>query len=296
MKKYLDPKSDIVFKKIFCEHPELLTSFLNGLLPLPADGQIVSLVYLHPEHAPIIPEFKRTIVDVKCTDQNGRIFVVEMQMSWTSGFMQRLLYGSAQAYVKQLNAGDIFSKLNPVYGLGILGESFDKETAQWYHHYALSDVQNLNKTLRYLSLVFVELPKFPIKTPNEKKLRTLWLRFLREVGNPEFETINQELFEVKEIASAIQLSEESAYSASELDLNESFWKAVSSEKTLAFEAEARGEARGEVRGKELGKEIGKIEGIREKQMSIGKAMKIKGLSREIISDLTGLTVDEVEGL
>ncbi|CAN5364630.1 hypothetical protein BH10PSE19_BH10PSE19_05720 [soil metagenome] len=37
MSRYLDPKSDVVFKKIFGEHPHLLKSFLNSMLPLPAE-------------------------------------------------------------------------------------------------------------------------------------------------------------------------------------------------------------------------------------------------------------------
>ena len=32
--KYLDPKADLTFKKIFGNHPQRLTSLLNALLPL----------------------------------------------------------------------------------------------------------------------------------------------------------------------------------------------------------------------------------------------------------------------
>ncbi|MDR2809813.1 MAG: Rpn family recombination-promoting nuclease/putative transposase, partial [Tannerellaceae bacterium] len=33
MAHYLDPKNDLVFKRIFGEHPDLLISFLNALMP-----------------------------------------------------------------------------------------------------------------------------------------------------------------------------------------------------------------------------------------------------------------------
>lgn len=33
-KKYLDPKADLTFKKVFVEHPDLVTSLLNALLTL----------------------------------------------------------------------------------------------------------------------------------------------------------------------------------------------------------------------------------------------------------------------
>jgi len=42
-RKYVDPKADLTFKKIFGEHPDLITSLLNALLPLPEDGKIVSI-------------------------------------------------------------------------------------------------------------------------------------------------------------------------------------------------------------------------------------------------------------
>ncbi len=46
MKRYLDPKNDLVFRHIFGENPDLLRAFLNAVLPLEPDERIVSLEYL----------------------------------------------------------------------------------------------------------------------------------------------------------------------------------------------------------------------------------------------------------
>ena len=35
--KYLDPRADLTFKKVFGEHPDLMISFLNAMLPLKDD-------------------------------------------------------------------------------------------------------------------------------------------------------------------------------------------------------------------------------------------------------------------
>ena len=111
MNHYLDPKIDLAFKRLFGEHADLLKSFLNALLPLPEDALIDSLTYLSPEQAPDIPGlFKNSIVDVKCTDTKGRVFVVEMQMFWTPAFDHRIVFGASQAYVKQLKAGQEYRK------------------------------------------------------------------------------------------------------------------------------------------------------------------------------------------
>lgn len=43
--RYLDPKNDIAFRKIFGKHKDLCISLLNSLLPLPDDGIIESIEY-----------------------------------------------------------------------------------------------------------------------------------------------------------------------------------------------------------------------------------------------------------
>ena len=74
--KYLDPKVDLIFKKIFSKHPDLLMSLLNALLPLDDDEQIQHIKYLPTELVPELYEHKNSIVDVLCEDINGRKFCV----------------------------------------------------------------------------------------------------------------------------------------------------------------------------------------------------------------------------
>ena len=47
--KYLDPKADLTFKKIFGNHPKRLISLLNALLPLSEEEQIHEIEYLPTE-------------------------------------------------------------------------------------------------------------------------------------------------------------------------------------------------------------------------------------------------------
>jgi predicted transposase/invertase (TIGR01784 family) len=79
--KYLDPKNDVIFKKIFGQHPNILRSFLNSMLPLPERQEIVELEYLSSEMIPETYLEKFTSVDVRCKDKTGRQFLVEMQMN-----------------------------------------------------------------------------------------------------------------------------------------------------------------------------------------------------------------------
>jgi len=279
----------VVFKKIFGDHPKLLISFLNALLPLPADGAIVELSYLPNEQVPAIPEFKHTIADVKCTDAQGRIFIVEMQMSWTDHFKQRLLFGATQAFVKQLEKGEEYRFLQPVYGLGIVAEIYERTTPDWYHHYQMvkKGDSNHSDVIEHLQLVFIELPKFPVQSSQEKKLRLLWLRFLREIDE-KTKTVSSDLLEVPEIAQAVTFAEESAYTPGELSLYESYWDQVSREKTLISGKYAEGKAEGKAEGLVEGEQKG-IERIAIKMLKASKPI-------HEISEFTGLSQDMIAKL
>ena len=50
--RYLDPKADLTFKKVFGEHPDLVISLLNALLPLETDEEVMEIDYLTAELVP----------------------------------------------------------------------------------------------------------------------------------------------------------------------------------------------------------------------------------------------------
>ena len=60
--KYLDPKADLTFKKIFGNHPKRLISLQNALLPLSEEEQIHEIKYLPTELVPQLEGGKNTIV------------------------------------------------------------------------------------------------------------------------------------------------------------------------------------------------------------------------------------------
>ena len=296
MSRYLDPKADVVFKKIFGDHPHILMHFLNAVLPLAADSPIVELAYLPVEQIPDIPAFKRTIADVKCRDSKGRAFIVEMQMNWTDSFKQRLLFGTSQAFVKQLEKGEQYHLLQPVYGLGIIAENFDDAHPDWYHHYRLVKKGDVDgDVIEHLQLIFIELPKFPVHSANEKKLRLLWLRFLREIDE-KTKTVSQELLAIPEIAQAITLAEESAYTPGELELYETYWDSVSREKTLIHEKYEKGKVEGRAEGRAEGEAIGEARGEAKSRIEIAKKMLQQGLSMDVIAATTGLALEVVEAI
>ena len=70
--KYLDPKADLTFKRVFGEHPDLVMSLLNALLPISVGQEITDIEYLPAEIVRDSPLRKNSIVDVRCKDKFGR--------------------------------------------------------------------------------------------------------------------------------------------------------------------------------------------------------------------------------
>lgn len=281
--RYLDPKNDLTFKKVFGQHPHLLISFLNALLPL--DAVILSVEYLPHELVPEIPVLKYSIVYVRCTDQNGRQFIVEMQILWTDAFKSRVLFNASKAYVQQLGKGKVYESLQPVYSLNLVNETFEPIITEFYHHYKIVHQQHPDKYLKGLELVFVELPKFKAKNISERKMQLLWLRFMTEIEDNS-ETIPEELLQNSIIKDAVDYLQESGFTKEELATYNKYWDDISSEMTLMNAAKAEGLAEGRAVGREEGRE----EGIEEGKNQV----LLKWLKMQLRTDCQMILLDNLQ--
>jgi predicted transposase/invertase (TIGR01784 family) len=153
-------------------------------------------------------------VDVRCKDQNGRQFIVEMQMIWSPDYNQRALFNAAKAYSRELPVGGNYRNLKTVYSLNLLNENLDLDVPQWYHHYQMEHHEIKGETIDGLQLVFVELKKFKPHSWPERKMAVLWLRFLTEIDGT-IRDAPSELKENPEVRKALEMVEASALTPEE---------------------------------------------------------------------------------
>jgi len=257
--KYLNPKADLTFKKIFGEHPNLVISLLNALLPLKEDERIERIEYWPAEKIPRRTQAEKdSIVDVCCHDSKKREFIVEMQMTWTEAFKKRVLLNASKAaikreqsdacisfaereqarlkgkaYVAQSEVGEVYQRLQPVYALNFVNESMNLDTEGYYHHYQLVHQEKSDEVIDGLQLVFIELPKFKPQSFSDKRMQVLWLRFLTEINEHTMEAPG-ELLENPEVCQALKIVEVAAYSPLEMRAYDKFWDAVSTARTLEY--------------------------------------------------------------
>ena len=226
MAKYLDPKVDFLFKKIFGENKDLLISFLNSFLPLEDGREVIEIEYLSPELVPATPLGKLSVVDVRCTDNHGRSFIVEMQSEWTNIFRKRLIVNGSKAIIRQLDKKSVedkakpFQNLQPVYVLAAVNSVFS-DGEDWYHTLKIMNPKNHAVVLDGLEFILLELPKFTPQTWSlaQKKLAILWMRFLREIDG-YYNELPEEFTTNKYIFSAIQKCEEAALTYEEREAYE----------------------------------------------------------------------------
>lgn len=312
--RYLDPRADLTFKRIFGEHKDLVISLLNALLPLDDDHLVKSVEYIPVEMVPDNPLKKNSIVDVRCHDQDGRQFLVEMQMIWSKEFMQRVLFNASKAYVRQLDKKEDYNLLQPVYSLNLVNDVFMDDIPEYYHHYDIVNVEHTDKRIEGLHLIFVELPKFKPHTFSERKMQILWLRFLTEMGDVRI--VPREFLANPEVKKAVDILEESSYTDAQLNGYDKFWDIVRTERTYinaairkgmsegraegraeGFEqGRAKGRAEGRAEGMAQGMAQGRAEGEKSALYKVVERMRAMGLNDSQIAEATGMDLRQIEEL
>ncbi|MBS0186375.1 MAG: PD-(D/E)XK nuclease family transposase, partial [Proteobacteria bacterium] len=81
--KFLDPKNDVAFKKIFGteKNKDILIHFLNDMITFKDHGQIQEVTFLKTNQDPVTAAKKTSIVDILCKDEKGNTYIVEMQVA-----------------------------------------------------------------------------------------------------------------------------------------------------------------------------------------------------------------------
>lgn len=172
---YADLKIDVVFRKVFGEHPDVLMGLLNDLLDRQGPAAITSVEYLPPDQAPVVMGMKLSILDVRCKDAAGTTFVVEMQVLPVTGFLNRVVYNACKAYVGTLKRGRPYHELTDVIAVSICDFVLWPDAEQRAHgeapvpmvsRWSMAERTNgARRGLGQVQYVFLELPKLGDRTP-----------------------------------------------------------------------------------------------------------------------------------
>ena len=148
---FLDPRTDIAFKKLFGDMNDrrVLISFLNSVLNREEGKKIVDIQVNDPHNVRETIEAKLSIVDVRCTDQQGSQYIVEMQVNAQLHYAARAQYYSSIALARQLKNRQNYENLVPVIFIGILDFNHI-EGSHYISHHRILDIETLICSLQHL--------------------------------------------------------------------------------------------------------------------------------------------------
>jgi predicted transposase/invertase (TIGR01784 family) len=285
--RFINPKTDFAFKKIFGSDRSkpILISFLNALL---YQGQpvIVDLEIIDPYLAPKIQGMKDTFVDVRARLQDGRTVIIEMQVLNVEGFEKRVLYNAAKAYSTQLLVGESYQGLHAVVALTITDFVMFPECAELQSAFVLKEKTRLTDYPEGdLELVFVGLPKFTKSLEELETVKDKWLYFLRNAS--KLQMIPETMEAAPEIRAAFQIANAAKLTAEEIDIQE---------RKLMFIFDHRGAIiKAEKQGREQGVRLAREERWRM-EVEKGRAEMAQTIARRLLAQLSNEQIAEITGL
>ncbi len=277
--KYINPFTDFGFKKIFGEEASkpLLIDFLKSLLP---ESNIVDLTFKDKDQMGKTEEDRKAVYDIYCENNLGEKIIVELQKAKQNYFKDRTVYYSTFPIQEQAEKGDWNYKLKYVYCVGILDFKFEEKVTngegEVIHTVQLKD-QNNKVFYEKLKFVYLEMPHFVKSEADLANRLDKWLYFIKHLE--DFQSI-PEVFKDEVFIQAFEKAEIAKYSEAERHDYEQSLKVFRDNKAVYEYAINTAFDEGKIEGK----------------IEVARKMKFKGVPSSDISDLTGLSEEEINNL
>lgn len=275
----LDPKNDYVFKRIFGHigNEEITKDLLSAIL-----GKKITSVEL--DNNPILEkdlaDSKVGVLDIKAKIDKEIDCDIEMQIVDKDNMEDRILYYWSSMYYNTVKSGEDYLKSRKI--IIILISNYNLNSTKNINSYIskwkiLSD-KNVNISLTdKLEFYIIELPKFEKYKNNENNFQIeKWINFIR---NPEDDKMNGNDEAIKKARKVLEEISQDKYEREMADLRLKYIMEMKSQEQFGYNK---------------GVKAGIEQGIEKEKISVIKKLKEENLSVEIISKVTGLSVEEIK--
>ncbi len=279
----LDPKIDYVFKRIFGEKgdEDILMSLINAILR--GNPVIKELELLNTEYPKEGTDRKGCRFDILAKTDNNITINIEMQYRNNKNINDRIVYYSDRLNVNEYKVGEKYGE-KKVISIWIFAENIsDREEpiSEIFPCYKENKNDKWEVVTENKRIIVFELNKYQTTNENFKDLLTNWVNFLQK---PEYLENNPLKIENKELDKAIEKLEYMSKNQQDKYIIDSF---------NDYERDYYNDTK---TAKEEGLKEGKEEGLKEKSIEIAKNMLKLDIDVNIISQSTGLTVNEINKL
>ena len=254
----------------------ILLDFINSIMLDSEMKTFRSVEILNPFNYKENYENKETIVDVKCITQNGTVVIIEIQLQGNSRFPERILYYWASNYSKLLKHGEKYDSLTPVISINLLNFNLD-DNESIHSCYMIYDTVNKRLLTDHLQIHIIEIKKF--KYNLLKPDLNCWLKFFTIKNNKE--AVMSDLVKEKPIMEEVQRRYNNFIKdrlmMNEYDKREAYLYG----NQIMLEEERR---------------LGIEKGEKMKAISIARNLKKSGIDIRVISENTGISIEEIKKL
>ena len=282
MAKYINPFTDVGFKRIFGQElsKPLLLDFLNSLFE--GEKHIVNLTFLDKEQPALFEEDRSLIYDIYCETDDGEKIIVEMQNKSQPFFKNRSIYYVSESIARQGERGSAWNyAIDSVYLVAFLNFSPIDFKKQFRTDVVLAEKGTKEQFSDKLRMIFLQLPLFKKEADECENQVERWIYLLKNM-----ETLNRLPWAAQ---SAVFQKLESIADVGGMTRDERLQYDEALRKyrdTISVFEGARME----------GREEGIKEGMKKGMVANARKMKAYGLALDMISDITGLTIEEVRDL
>jgi predicted transposase/invertase (TIGR01784 family) len=304
--KMISPLYDYAFSEIFGNQKniDITRNFLKTLLDIPEE-EYDSLTVVSPLLRKVFKTEKSGVVDLKLSTKSGNIIHIELQVEKRSNLRNRIVYYLSRLIGDQLKWGDDYSELHQVISIVICDHKLLEEESSYINVYGLKNEENRSFT-KLMKLIILELPKL---SETVDKAVWPWLKFLKCTEKEEYEMLALKYPELeKPVFCAKNMSLFEKWR--DIWFHKNLWKVdermlfeqakIDGHAEGRVEGHAQGHAQGRVEGHAQGREEGHSEGladgIAKEKLEIAKNALAKGLSVEMIHDITGLDIETIKSL
>lgn len=279
---------------------EILEGFLSELLK--EDVRIQEILESEGNKETIRDKFNR--VDLKVKNEAGDILIIEVQYDREFDFLQRIFYGTAKAITEHIQEGRAYADIKKVISISIL--YFDLGQGSDYVYHGITSFKGVhNSDLLLLSgeqqalfgkdEIYELLPEYyliKVNSFNDMAKDSLdeWIYFLK---NGEI----RDNFKAKGIKKAKEQLDVMKLSDKERQIYDTYQENLHYQASMVKSTWTAGILKGERQGIEIGRKEGEEKGRKEEKKAIAASLLQSGLlDLDKIAAMTGLTLEEVEGL
>ena len=288
---------------------------LEGLLTVLLGESVHIVELLESEGNQETYDDKYNRVDVKAKNDEGEIFIVEVQLTRELYYLERILYGTAKAITEHIKLGNTYKEIKKVYSISIVYFDLGKGSDYLYHgsssftgvhtHDTLQINVKENDTIRMRTPeeVFPEYYIIRVNEFNDVATTPLeeWVDYLKN-GHIKDDTTAPGLSEAREKLQYLMLNNADRHSYEEhlnaIMIQNDVLSTARTEGRAEGHAEGleEGRAEGLAKGLEEGLAEGRAEGLAEGILLVARKMKAKGRPADEIAELTGLSPEEIDRL